>query len=134
MLGELRLLAAPRALALFGESRFEPLTIDAHPVFRGELDGEVERKAICVVEAEGEVACEARRVDGKLFGTARDDPLGVSQLPERRFQLTGPGIERPRELALLAGDGRKDLSRRSTRCGYASPITSMTTAPVSAMN
>ena len=110
VLRELGLLARADRSRCSARARFEPLAVDADTVFRGQLDGQIERKSVRVVEAEGEVAGQPGRVGGKLFGTARDDPLGVGQqLGERRLKLTGPGIERPRELGLLAGDGRQDL-------------------------
>ena len=53
-------LAAP--LALLGERDLEPGAVDAHAVLGGELDGQVDREAVGVVEAERDVAGEDRRV------------------------------------------------------------------------
>ena len=102
MAGELRLAAAAAALALLGERGLEARAVDAHAVLGGQLDRQVDREAVRVVQAEGDIAGQHRRVGRQILGAPADDPLGAGQRDERLLELDRAGIERSRELALLA--------------------------------
>jgi hypothetical protein len=53
---EVRLLAGAAADALLGERFLEPRAVDAHAVLRGQLDRQVDREAVRVVEPERDIA------------------------------------------------------------------------------
>ena len=107
---QLRLRPGPAALALLGEGPLEAGPVDADAVLGGELDGQVDRKAVGVVEPEGDVARAraAHRRAGPRAGGRRPARASVRS-GERRLELAGAGVERPRELRLLAGDDGQDL-------------------------
>ena len=109
MLRQLGLPAGARAVALFGQGALEPGSVDADAVLGGELDGEVDREAVGVVEPEREVAIELRGVARQVLGAPPDDPLGRRERGEGLVEVDRPRVERPRELRLLARDGLQDL-------------------------
>ena len=103
--------AAP--LALLGEGALEPVAIDGDAVLGGELDGQVDREAVRVVEPERDVAGQTRRVrrerppDGDRPPDARRSTPGSVAISDS--SSFGPGVERPPELGLLASDDAEDL-------------------------
>ena len=70
MLGSSAFLPPRERCALFGQSGLEAVAIDTDPVLRGELDGQVEREAVRVVQPEGELAMRAA---AHRRGRLRDD-------------------------------------------------------------
>ena len=111
---------AAAALALLGERGVEARAIDADAVLGGQLDGQVDREAVRVVEPEGDVAGQPRRVGRQVLLAPADDPLRAGQRDERLLELDRAGVEGPRELGLLAGDGRRG-SARGARPGAGRP-------------
>ena len=112
VLRELGLRAGPRALALFGQGDVEPVAIDPDAVLGGELDGQVDREAVRVVELERDVAGQDRRIGGQRVRLSTDDGVRAAvglDLRDLRLEQPGPRIERPRELRLLAADDAEDL-------------------------
>ena len=62
------------------------------------------------MELERDLAGEARRVGRELVGLASDDRGAPrSDLRDLGLEQLRPGVERPRELRLLAGDDAEDL-------------------------
>ncbi len=108
MPGQLGLAAAPASFALLGQGQLEAGSIDRHPVFGRQLDGQVDRKAIRVVEPEGRLAGEERGIGGQLLGPPADDPLRPGQRDQGLLEVDRPGIEGPGELGLLTGDRPED--------------------------
>ena len=98
LLRELGLLSGAAPLALLGERPVEALAIEPHAVFRGQLDGQVDREAIRVVEPERDVARQDRRV-----GRAGRRPSGRS--PARSSPAAGA--------PLRAGPSRRRASART---------------------
>ena len=111
VLRELRLRARAAPFALFGEGALEPVAVDGDAVLGRELDGQVDREAVRVVELERDLAGEARRVGRQSVGLATDDrsALARGDLGDLGLEQLRPGVERPRELRLLAGDDAEDL-------------------------
>ncbi len=68
VLRQLGLRPGPAAVALLGERQLEAGPVDADAVLGGELDGQVDRKAVGVVEPEGDVARRPWRVGGEVLG------------------------------------------------------------------
>ena len=73
---QLRLPAGPAARPLLRERDVVAGTVHGDPVLRRELDREVHRESVRVVEAEGDGAGEHRRVRRQLLGPAADDAIG----------------------------------------------------------
>jgi len=104
--------AARRArFALLFHRRVEDVTLDGEPPLGCELLGQLDRKAVGVVEAEGDLAREAARRSLGGFGHCL-------------FEEGEAGAQRPVEPALLSLDDLLDEPRFSTSTGYARPITS----------
>ena len=114
---ELGLRARPAPLALLGEGALEAVAVDANAVLRRELDRQVDREAVRVVEAEGDLAGQHGRVGREVLGTAPDDALRAGQPGERLLEDLRARVERARELGLLAGDRGQDLVALGSRCG-----------------
>ena len=55
----------------------EPGAVDAHAVLGGELDRQVDREAVGVVEAERDLTRQHRRIGGQILGPTADDALGA---------------------------------------------------------
>ena len=106
--GQLGLAAAAAPLALLGEGGLEARPVDAHAVLGRQLDRQVDREAVRVVELEGDVAGEDRGVGRDVLGPPADDPLGVRERDERLLEVDRSRVERPGELGLLAGDRGQD--------------------------
>jgi len=98
-----------------------------HAVLGGELDGQVDWESVGVVEFERDLAQELRGVRWELLGRPADDsPFAIAigpadQAGDLGFEELRPGIERPRELGLLARDHAQDLiaPRHQVRVGLA---------------
>ena len=97
------------ALALLGERQLEAGAVDADAVLGGELDGQVDREAVRVVQPEGDVAGQTGASAGRSSGRRPTTRSASVSAGERRLELDRAGIERPRELRLLAGDDGEDL-------------------------
>ena len=105
--------AAP--LALLGEGALEPIAIDGDAVLGGDLDGQVDREPVRVVEPERDVARETRRVGGELFGASPDgsggevdaelarSPIRAASSRRRASARIGPPRERSRRGSPRAG-------------------------------
>ena len=112
VLRELRLGPRAAAVALLGKSALEPVAIDRDAVLGGELDGQVDREAIRVVKLEGDLAVESWHVRRQVLGRAADDARRGRVLDDPAdlgLEQPRPGVERPGELRLLAGDDAEDL-------------------------
>ena len=107
--GELGLLARARSLALLAEGHVEARPVDPDAVLGRELDRQVDREAVGVVEAERDVAGEDGRVSRQVLGPEADHQLGRRQRDERLLELDRARIEGPGELGLLADDRAEDL-------------------------
>ena len=117
MTGELRLAATAAALALLSQRGLEPGAIDAHAVFGGQLDRQVDREAVGVVQAKGDVAGQDRRVGWQVICAPADRPLGTGQRHQRILEVDCAGVECARELALFRATMAWISARRSARCG-----------------
>ena len=87
-------LLAARSLALFLHGRVEPGAVDGHTSLRRHLDGQVDREAERVVQAE------------------RIGPADLAAGGHELVQARGAGLERARELLFLHLDGVQDLGAR----------------------
>ena len=105
------------ALALLGERGVEPGAIDAHAVLGRELDRQVDREAVRVVELERDVAREDRRIGGQVLGLARDLAVGRGQRDERLLEEVVPASSvRPNATSSRVIPPRIEASF-SRRCG-----------------
>ena len=94
-----------------------PSPVDADAVLGRQLDGQVDREAVRVVQPEGDVAAAGpvNRPAGPQL-TPTDHPLGTGQRDQRLLEVDDARVERARELALLGGDRRRgSASRRSSQ-------------------
>ena len=115
---ELGLLAGPAPVALLGERCLEPGAVDRDAVLGGELDGQVDREAKRVVEAEREVAGSTARPRQVLRAAAdrrarRPGRAGESAASSGRVPASSvrPNWASSRSIAA------RIASRRSTRYG-----------------
>ena len=90
------------------EGVVEALAVDADAVLGGQLDGEVDGEAVGVVEAEGDLAVEARGIRGHVLGPTAHDAVLAGERDERLLELDGACVQRTREGGLLADDGAQD--------------------------
>ncbi len=117
--GESGLRVRPAALALLLEGVLEARQVRANAVLGGQLDGEVDREPVRVVEPEGDLAREHGRVGREVIRLAADDARLRRERDERLLEQADPGLEGPVELALLALDDAQDLraTLREVRIG-----------------
>ena len=108
-LRELGLGPGSAPVALLGQGGVEAGPVDADAILGRQFDREVDRKAVGVVQAEGEIAGHGRGTGREVLGAASDDPRLGGQLAQGRLELAGTGVEGPGELRFLAGDGGEDL-------------------------
>ena len=109
--GKVGLLARTAALTLLGEGVLEPREIDGEPVFRGELDGQVDREPVGIVEPEGDVAVEDGRIARQVLRPAPDDALGrraAERLADGLVEQLRAGVQGAGELGFLALDRGQD--------------------------
>ena len=99
--------AAP--LALLRERVLEPGEVRPDAVLGRELDRQVDREAVRVVEPERDRARQHRRVGRQRLRLAADDALLGGQRDQRLLELAHAGLEGAVELALLALDDAEDL-------------------------
>ncbi len=59
---------APAPVALLGKGQIEPIAIDGDAVLGGQLDGQVDREPVGVVQLEGDVAGQLGGVDRQVVG------------------------------------------------------------------
>ncbi len=97
------------ALALLREGVLEAGQVRPHAVLGRQLDGEVDREAVRVVEPERHLAREDGRVGREVVRLAADDAGLRRQRDERLLEEADPGLEGAVELALLALDDAQDL-------------------------
>ena len=118
-LGESGLRMRAAALPLLGEGVLEAGQVRPDAVLRRELDGQVDREAVRVVEPERHLAREDGRVGRKGLRLAADDARLRRQRDERLLEQADPGLEGAVELALLALDDAQDLGAtlREVRVG-----------------
>ena len=81
-----------------------------------------------IVQPERDVAGQLGRVGGQVLRSTTDDRVRRTSALPVRARAGRAGVERPRELRFLAGDGLRMRPRFSTRCGYASAMTSIARA------
>ncbi len=103
-----RLRPGATSVALLGEGNVEPGSIDLHPVLGRQLDGQVDREAVGVVELERDVARKERRVVREVLGLLPDLSLRRGQRDERLLEQVRARLERPAERDLLSGDPAED--------------------------
>ena len=105
MLRQLGLRARSAPVALLGERLVEARAIDRDAVLGRELDRQVDRKAVRVVELERDAPGSNGASGGRSSRRPADDARLVrGQRDQRLLEQLGPGLERPRELGLLARD------------------------------
>src|SRR5688572_10827449 len=94
--------SAWRLLSAFVPARLrsrglEPGAIDRNAVLGPELDRQVDREAVGVVEPERDLAGQDRRFVGQVLGPTTDLPLGGGQRDQRLLEQRRPGLQRPPE-------------------------------------
>ena len=113
--GQIGLLARTASLALLREGVLRTRRRStANAVLRGELDGQVDREAVGVVEPEGDVAVEDGGIGRQVLRPAPDDALG------RRARRTPRGSPRPaassqRRACARTGPPRAAIAARIAR-------------------
>ncbi len=95
-------------MPLLLQRRVEPGPVHPHAVLTGQLDRQVDGKAIGVVQPERDVAGQHRRIRWQRVREPTDHPLGPRQRDERFLQLDGASIERSGKGGLLPPDGTQD--------------------------
>ena len=122
VLRELGLRAGSAAVALFGESSLEAVALDLDAVLGGELDGQVDREPVRVMELERHRTGKSRRAGGQILRPPADHPwlcVARHEPGDLCFEQLRAGVECPGELRLLAGDDAQDLvaPRNEVRVG-----------------
>src|SRR5207245_5504204 len=107
---KLHLAAGSTAVALLGEGLFETEAVNPHAVFRGQLDGQVNRESERVVESECDRTVEHRRIRRQALGSPTDHPLAACERTERLLELARSRVESARELAFLVPDDGVNLA------------------------
>jgi hypothetical protein len=108
--GQLGFAPTATALALLLERDLEPGPVDGHPVLGRQLDGQVDREAVSVVQPERDIAGQDRCVGRQVLGAHTNLPLGRGERDQRLLEVDRASVEGARELALLGRDDGRDLA------------------------
>ena len=102
MLGELCLLPTTAALSLLGERRVKSNTINRYATLCGKLDRQINRKAECVVQLEGNLSVKLRCVRRELISTRPHGGRPFCERLQRRSEECRTAIKCSGELRLFA--------------------------------
>jgi hypothetical protein len=100
--------ATAATLALLSEGALKASTVNGDTALSGELNGEINRKPVRIVQLEGNLATERWASGWKIIGATANDALPCAEFGERITEQARTGIERSCELRLFPLDPFED--------------------------